>query len=149
MIPKKEVQNNILNYIECHEHSPLFFYPACPITNLSDNNLDNIVIICLKLARYIDSVRKNGDKFILETTAGRSRSSIDIWRHIISYKSEITIFEVMESLYRQREWLIGQYCHGVRRRVFKLKEFSWGRLYLRSMDEYRSYFTQWKDIGSE
>lgn len=83
-----------------------------------------------------------------ETDADTFRSSLDIWRHVIYIKPEITIFQVMSAIWERREELAGQYCYEIYRRVFK--KCTWGTIddeY--EEDEYGLTFEQWKDIDKE
>jgi hypothetical protein len=95
----------------------------------------------------------NSEDKDLETGPNRSRSSLDIWRHIKYYYPTITIFDVMHSLYimgREREEVGGLFCEDVNRRVFRLLRLELEDIYGTSFswcgDEYGLDFDDWKDI---
>jgi hypothetical protein len=84
-----------------------------------------------------------------ETQADCFRSSLDIWRHVIYVKPEVTIFQVMSILWDIQEDLSGQFCYEVERRVFKLD--AWGEVDTdeEEPDEYGLQFSDWKNIDKE
>lgn len=53
-----------------------------------------------------------------ETSNLRYRSWLDIWRHITSIRPEVSVFQVMETLYKLKDEIYGHYCPTVRRAVF-------------------------------
>lgn len=90
------------------------------------NDLDDLVYECFDLASMFASWNPSINNY--ETSSGRLRSSVDIWRHIRSVRPEVDIFSVMESIYRLRENLYGHYCITVKRAVFRP---------VRGIDDYR------------
>lgn len=109
--------------------------------------LDLLILECLKLSLSYCSKDSVNDK--IETEPNKYRSSLDIWRHVIYFNPEITIFDVMESLYENRGKLITHYCPDIKRRVFKLPRDH----YFTSMndedclDEYELTFYDWENIN--
>lgn len=71
----------------------------------------------------------------IETTPGRLRSVIDIWRHLKKYNPDLTIFEVMDSIYKDNSYLYSHYCGFIDRRVFCLAD----------NDEYPEEINDWDD----
>ena len=101
----------------------------------------------LELTRkYRSFLWLDGKQDSFETSAGRWRSVADIWRHIIYFRPEVTIFEVMETIYAHQEQFVGHFCEDVMRRVFAVKSCG-SRLYTEGTDEFGFYFDTWKDIG--
>ena len=93
---------------------------------------------------------KVGDS-LYETDPGRVRSSLDIWRHVKYLKPEITIYQVMNTLFANRKDYVGQFCGGVKRRVFICKENKpgWRLLGTDRYDEYDLVFKEWETISEE
>jgi hypothetical protein len=84
----------------------------------------------------------------VETSTGRHRSSLDIWRHVIFYKPEITLMEVMNILWNTREELRYQMCNMLKKRVFDLESERGVRLHQDSnnYDEYGLSFGDWGNL---
>lgn len=155
-------QEKVLNYLKDKDISPLHF--KSPELYRGDLNrlsgdMDDLLRFIMKVMRYHDSFDKNDD---YDTSSVRWRSSLDIWRHVIYYFPNITIFSVMKSLYNIREECGGQYCTTVHRRTFKLKvepsEKYWSNqvvpthgnppryLYGDEIDEYGLIWFDWENI---
>jgi hypothetical protein len=66
---------------------------------------------------YASNNLKTGIK---ETTSGRRRSSIDVWRHAKFFKPEIEIFDVMRALWNLEKMRVlhSIFCTDVNKRVF-------------------------------
>jgi len=107
-------------------------------------SLDELVLKCLELTNFNWSFSEDNG---IETCSRKWRSVLDIWRHVKYYRPEVTIFEVMNSLYRNKKELIGQYCDQVHRRVFKLKKFN-NNLTLNSQDNFDEFGLKFKDWES-
>jgi hypothetical protein len=142
---------SVKDYIAKHDTSELRFCDAedKEIKVEEELSLDNLVLKCLDLSYkyYSYNIQKN----YIETYPNKVRSSLDIWRHIKYYLPDTTIYEVMNSLYRLRSKLVGQYCFTVSRRVFILFKYreSWGLCNQEQSDEYGLLFREWKDISEE
>lgn len=152
---KRDCVLGFLNNLEEYEKSSLRF-------SQSSNSL---VIATMKpTSREVDYlVRKvlefssqwysyNTREEEIETRPHARRSALDIWRHCKYYSRDITIFDVMASLYNQRSILCGQFCNQVERRVFRIKELVKGSPELRDVttqDEFGLVFEQWKEINTE
>lgn len=90
-----------------------------------------------------------GEEFSYETGAGRWRSVIDIWRHIVFFYPDVTIYQVMEAIYAYQYLFVGHFCTAVQRRVFLLKEYSDDdELYTYDYDEFSLKFSQWEHINA-
>ena len=80
--------------------------------------LDELILEVLKLTNdhrsYTDNV-----KISLETTSGRWRSVYDIWRHVLYFNKEVSLLDVMASMYKNKDKYSGHYCPDIHRRVFK------------------------------
>lgn len=109
-------------------------------------NFDNIVLGCLNLTSKYASISSDNK---LTTHRHRWRSSLDIWRHVKYFVPECTIYDVMRSLYKNKDLLVGHYCDEIERRVFILKENSpdCELMCLYMCDEFNLIFDDWKDIG--
>jgi len=82
-----------------------------------------------------------------ETSYGRSRSSIDVWRHAKSVLPDIDIFTIMESIYNIREGLDGDYCRDVMRSVFDLlTNEDWEGVFEFRCEEYGINFSDWEKL---
>ena len=160
-IEKREYQSaerdKVLEYINRYDMSPLYFTHA-PLKEIESyskkiydsHGLNSLVCKNIELMLGYGSHRRDKDgSYILDTPAGRERrrSVLDIWRHCIVTDPEITIFQVMNSLYHLvGDWVFCQaVCQRIHRRVF----FPYDRRdreYSRVKDEFGLYFKQWKDI---
>jgi hypothetical protein len=113
------------------------------------NDLFDLILQILTLAKTNCSVNIRTQK--LETTARRSRSTYDIWRHVKYYLPETTIFEILREMYKHRNYFYFQYCYTVKRLVFKLKPTP-TNIYLEECyvkDEFGICFKNWETIGLE
>lgn len=154
----KMFRNMVIEYISDRTTTPLKFvdyvyqYQSPQLSYKDDNvlipneeklSLDELVLKVLFFTHFYGSF---GDNF--ETTRDRYRSVLDIWRHVIYYRSDVSIFDVMHSLFNNRTLLIGQYCGNVERRVFKLKEHveNGSLLGVHAHDEFGLQFRDWENI---
>ncbi len=164
-------EEKVLKYIKRKRTTPLIFketgsrhyipnyeimssYPEKKVEDYND--LFDLISELFILAKTCASVNINTDK--METSASRTRSVFDIWRHIKYYLPEITIFEVMREFYKNRNYLSWNYCTTVHRLVFYCCDYDRDegritekrRLWLfKIRDEYGLCFSDWKDIGLE
>ena len=143
-------EESVLDYIKIYNKGILYFREVeNELLHIKD--VDDLVDNCMTLLREKGSYRilESGTKY-LETHPGKFRSSLDIWRHILAVRPEITIFEVMNSIYNIRDRLYGQYCSEVHRRVFKIHLVGYYDHGLESTnyrDEYNLLFKDWENIG--
>jgi hypothetical protein len=108
-------------------------------------SLTTAIYNCLELATKYYSYSK---PFDVETEMGAARSSLDIWRHIKTYNPDITISDVINTMYKMENLLVGHYCDGIRRRVFKLQEneLGWDFLMKDEKDEYNLIWKDWENV---
>lgn len=127
------------------DSGPLIFSKNQQIS-LGGLSLDKAVIRCLELMEKYPSIdQKTGYQ---ETRNGADRSAIDIWRHLQVDYPEVTLPEVMQTMYKIRRKLNGHYCYVVKRRVFFLKSSSFGILFdSRFKDEYGLKLRHWSLKG--
>lgn len=128
----KQKQQMVLDYIQNCTQTPLCFKRAIPvqygqpsippvlqpILNAGSKTLKDLVYAILENCIHFGSYEPESTRF--ETSYGRMRSSLDIWRHVIYYRPDVDIFSVMEVLYQLRNDLYGHYCSTVHRTVFKI-----------------------------
>ena len=150
-------EQKVMNYINSNPNDVLVF-GGNPLTFSIEPELpklDNVYdLVHEVIARANEFNSTNGSGFI-ETSSGRRRSSIDIWRHIKGVLPEVTIFDVMRALY---QYCIVDlkcgffFCGGVRRNVFK----NYGRYSKEAgnlnteksrLDEYGIHIGDWEKIG--
>lgn len=152
----KKRREKVLKYLKKYDTSPLIFKNwEGKTTELPDSdNIDDLVRNILKYAKSYESFGQISDEY--ETDRGAMRSSFDIWRHAKAVKPDITIFQIMESLYNIRDDIYGHYCSTVRRGVFELTpEYGlWsenitdaGNLHFLSR-EYGITFYAWRNIAT-
>jgi hypothetical protein len=148
-------EEKVLNYIKNFNSSPLYFYENVQIefNKLKDSPLWECIERILELTEDYSSNRKIGERLVSETSANRTRSSFDIWRHILSIKPETTIFDVLREMYKNQSELVGHYCSSVYRQVFRLRKIvnnlrdeDW-KLYTDNITEYSVHFKDWENIG--
>ena len=149
------LQQQVLDYIDGRNTTTLQFWDLDKLwednlTNIANSdNLDMLVFKCLELTvTYLsfNIVTKN-----IETTYNRWRSSLDIWRHVKYFKSDVTIFQVMKSLWNIRKCLVGHYCPDISRRVFKIRldSYTYTMMKVDRCDEYNLEWEDWKHILEE
>ena len=140
-------QQNVLDYINRNETDPLAF--SGNTSNIEDRlrglETNDLVFRVLDLTRIYPSINSNGIK---ETSSGRNRSSLDIWRHCLLIVPEISIFQVMSALYNLCiEYEISEmYCPDIHKRVFYITKDCNDFYDVNHSDEYGLYFKDWKDI---
>jgi len=112
------------------------------------DNINNLVIKVLDLSYHFYS-RKLVDKRFT-CSYDKRRSSLDIYRHCKYFKRDITIFDVMNSLYSIGSPILYTiFCGNIMRRVFKLQKnhyyIHFDNLDLK--DEYDLKFSEWNGIN--
>jgi len=150
-------EEKVLAYVDKNNNGPLHFMSVRNSTADKAVKMDlpkvrtteKYIVEVMKLARKNNSVF-NESKTI-ETYYGRMRSAIDIWRHIKDIKPKETIFKVMRTMYKmaQEQKIGGQYCGGVRRRVFLSADLYKTVYNTTQLDEFGLYFAYWENIGLE
>jgi hypothetical protein len=154
VISNRDAVNNYLNSGKVRSKCPLIF----KTNNYSSRNeevdirseldscrtLEDKVLCILRYARGNPSYKKDNTHGY-ETSGGRRRSSLDVWRHLITYYPELTIFEVMSSLCKLElnRLINSNYCYDVRRRVFLPGNYYGWDSY---KDEYGLHLTDWENI---
>lgn len=103
---------------------------------LEDNGecLEELVLKILGYAE--DHASVNCNTGVIETLEERSRSALDIWRHIKYIRTEVTLLDVLKAIYNlfldyennfgknppvYSTFLVGHYCYNVRRQVYKAR----------------------------
>lgn len=146
------INNLVIDFLQTVDTTPLIFYKCTKeVESFKELTLDELVYECLSLTDCYGS--QNPETLSYETQSGKWRSVLDIWRHVRYYQPDVTIFDVMRSLWEQRVKLVGQICNDIHRRVFKLHEHSeWAELVWyenepEDYDEFELNFNEWADIG--
>lgn len=105
-------------------------------------NRKRLVLEILRMARNYCS--HNGT--LVETTPGRNRSSLDIWRHARYLYPDIDLFAIMETLHKlcSDNLVFGQYCGQVHRAVFSIAP--WGTNMSFMCNEYKISFNSWRQL---
>lgn len=129
---KRKAVNDYLAYLiqDGYTLEPLMFSRSWTIEhgytglkrprNYRSLSIDKLVMYTLyQNARHNSILSSNSQ---VETSFGKRRSVIDIWRHVAYMNNSIDIFDVMESLYRQREKLKITYCSVILRTTFLIKD---------------------------
>ena len=115
-------RQKVLDYLSHNNTDPLYFHEYTSTQDefkAEDHTVESMILRALFLCKdYASYSFDTGD---YETSSERLRSCIDIWRHIIYYYPEITIFDVMHGMYNLKDKLGGQFCPDVKRRVFASK----------------------------
>lgn len=146
----KEAKENptfaqVFAYIRSKDSGDLSFFKDGGKGNITlTDNVDANIVQLLKLSRNHGSYLVG--TLAQETSAGRYRSSIDIWRHYRFYDPNIKIADILNGLYRlyQKDQLYTHYCSTVQRRVFK--NMIGGRVMSANQqyqDEYGLKLAQW------
>ena len=125
-----------------------FNYPENKET-WKDLSLKDLIFECLKASKDYYSVNYKTGEY--ETSNGRLRSALDLWRHIKHFKPEVDIFSIMRVIYSMRCSIYGHYCTTVRRRVFRYYpngNYNLNQVYdTARTDEFRLRFSDWQYIG--
>lgn len=153
-------RQKVQEFLNEHDCSPLMFegYKSSKEEFISgEYSVESMVKRTMTLTKDFPSFTKDGENF--ESSNGKWRSVFDIWRHIIYYYPEVTIFDVMHVLYSIQDECGGQFCNSVDRRTFKLKaaynNTSWlneqSNIYNLArdsfyIDEFNLSWRDWKDI---
>ncbi len=162
----KEHRAKVQKYFDNHTPKPLMF--STEFTNNADYGivansdsktqlfelrrtaaklpLRKLILEIIELAkfygtRYCHNKRRQCDP-------DRRRTCTDIYKIIMNYRDDITIFDVMHELYKilqdKRYSVCTSYCDVVRRRTFR---FEYHHIYDRDhRDEFGLMFADWKDI---
>jgi len=178
ILPLSTIRKNVEEYIsngECSLTDPLYMGPS-PNLSQQENELKIIrydlgmkrartlecmIILTLYYSKFLSSY--NSKTKVLETAPNKRRSVLDIWRHIIYFHPEISIFSVMAMLTSKRvkHKLFSTVCYSLGRRVFKLNNRVTGfqsdrKLYLTYpdgsplLDEFHlSFEHDWTRINSD
>lgn len=116
------------------------------ILSENENRLDEFILEILNWTEEVpsyESEKKDCEEYCRE---GANRSSGDIWRHAKAYKKNITIFKVMEVLFRIKHECTVQLCETIHKRVFSSDgdndDYDWGE-----PDEYGLNFGEWQHIS--
>lgn len=149
---REKFRKNIQEYVEKNKHDPLYF--SADKTNeeslfssnsFRDYALTDLTYKILGLTDLFPSRELTTKKF--QCYAGSNRSSLDIWRHIIYFRPEISIYSVMEILYSFENYLYSNMCSDVKRRVFKLANEDDSFYDEDKKDEYGMTFNDWEKIN--
>lgn len=153
---KAGFQESVLKYVNKHLDTTLEFEgwefnsefrDLSEFEDLQLNETDKVVITVLHLSKIYPSKSSLG----VETSKGRYRSSLDIWRHTKQFIPDADIFSVMRSLYKICYHKIcwgASYCNDVKRIVFSRNGLEINQQLFR-VDEYGGMLILWKDVGLE
>lgn len=126
-------------YCKMHDKGDLTFGDgvSCTLSGSIKDNIINILDYCKRYDSWCDGH--------IETSPGRLRSSLDLWRHYRSLDPTITIFQVMNALHDlwKEQSVYTHFCSTVNRRVFKRSSSSSSGEYV---DEYGLTLPEWKDL---
>lgn len=156
-------RNKILAYNSKHDCSPLLFrdyrglIKTIPKEELRFNNdgspnRKRLVLSILSMSEHFDSVREDGT---WETSPGRNRSSLDIWRHAKALYPDIDVFSIMETIHRLTKSgaLFTQYCTTVHRSVTYLSDSRGRDIFTRDDEDlmwrcgdYNISFNTWRNL---
>jgi hypothetical protein len=143
-----EKRENVKTFMEDVDISPLVFdgYDS-PRKKLNSTDVNAMVLRCLRLTIAYKSASVKMP-LVEQCKENASRSVLDIWRHIIYYYPDITIFQVMNSLFDlvASSVVTTLYCNQIKRRVFFFSAYP---NYIRnrlSVDEFDLAIDDWRDI---
>jgi hypothetical protein len=143
-------------YLKTEETSPLilngWFKRRAKVFNLSVYSMEEIVLKVLSLTEQYPTETRDGRDYVSEKS---NRSCVDIWRLIINFIPEVTIFQVMNSIYKIKDKLNCQYCFSIEKRVFYVNSIrnslniilpSSFVHHSEKKDEFGLYFEEWGRI---
>lgn len=142
----------VLHYMKHRNTSPLMFKNVSESEqpDVENMTLNKLVHHCLWLTSYYVSYDAETEHY--QCDSNRWRSSGDLWRHVIYYKPDVTIIDVIKVLWEDRHLFVGHYCEDVHRRVFKCAVVERGsKLYFEDcdeddLDEYNLNFPEWATL---
>jgi hypothetical protein len=143
---------SVKNFLSTSYKEPLHFLDFKDndrIEEMKVISLNDLVMEVLELTtKYCSYVSKTD---MIETDPGKARSAFDIWRHILVFKPETTLYQVMNELYRNRKKLYTIKCSGIHRRVFHILApyYTLDHSYYDTMDEYGYVFSRNWETNSE
>lgn len=159
MLSPRERINIYLSAYNADEKCPLEFYKYSAKKAKETPSIEDMILRVLELTKKYHSF--NPSIGAIETDIGKYRSAIDIWRHIIYFFPDISIYDVMmgiRNLWDQKK-INGHYCTTINRRVFwplhdwESKYFSdlMSRTNMysysgRRWDEFELEWDEWRDI---
>lgn len=148
MAKRIDIRREKINLYNCQQLTdPLVFFDIISKKEIKIpryKTIPRLVMSILSLSRLYVSANK--ETLQIETTKGRNRSVIDIWRHAISQYPDVNIFSIMEAIYSlcADEKVFGQYCVVVRRSVFR-NHYLLGTSNFTAR-EYKIKFHSWKKL---
>lgn len=120
------------------------FFPA-DLTLSSSVHVEELVHVIL---RYVLEFYSQDSLGKIQCGRGARRSALDIWRHAIFFRPEISIFDVMECLIGYNTRMTRRYCFDVERRVFRINDEPDLLLYDdEETDEFGLSVEDWVDIA--
>jgi hypothetical protein len=142
---------------ENHDVEPLYFTPSVDTklrSKLEGNSLEDILYEILCLTRtYNTFTKKSGDELgaSAQTESNRRRSALDMWRIAQGVGLNVSLSEVMESLYKlcmKENRMYVSLCSTVGRRVFRVREDvgQGGGTSTNAWDEFGIVFDDWATI---
>ncbi len=152
-------REKILAYNGKHDCSPLVFMGyggkihKIPAEDLKFNldgspNKRRLILSILDQSNKWSSFNSTTVK--VETTPGRNRSSLDIWRHAKDLYPDIDVFLIMEAIHKLvlSGDVYGQYCCQVHRAVFDIYHHNISDHFWLCR-EYKISFNSWKQLHTE
>lgn len=150
---KQNIRDLVDAYISTQDMSELTFRsnPYCfyqfdddlAKERIKSMKIDNMILEILKLSKKFDS-HNNRER---ETCLDCLRSAQDIYRHIIHFRSDISLYDVMNCLHdlSKNGDIFTHVCCTIERRVFYINDDPEMRDYYTD-DEYGLDFSQWENI---
>jgi hypothetical protein len=147
----RKIVNETLGFLFPNGVTSLYFYSDFRGKKLEDNpfknlNLDNSILECLNIMRYCESYDENAH---YECREGANRSVIDVWRHLKYFNPDLTIFEVMNTVYKLIYYdnLINTFiCGDIYRRVLIAGENEFYAHDYDIYDVFHLFLDEWKNI---
>lgn len=143
-------KEKVIKYMdEWNMNHPLVFKGYEPEKNPLEglSTLSSVLEVLRLSGKYPSYLFFEGQIDGFETYQGCWRSVGDIWRHVVYFRPEITIFDVMDCIYENYEEFVGHYCDTVGRMVFHPASFydeeDFTGIYTQDGDEFGIGFDFW------
>lgn len=146
-----EKEKRVMAFVKKNGDSPLIFGADLYIDARlrkefafppSAKSLTSKIYVILNAAQKRGSVDSKGN---YQCHAGARRSALDVWRLLMGYGVNVSIFQVMRCMCRLK--MVGRsYCSTVQRRVFR--PANPGNIWdSEKIDEFKLHIEDWRSIG--
>ncbi len=142
---QEKARGKVITYLRGRNKSPLHFMNSYLGEKIDIKNAErrSLIGLIIEILSYNEDYYSSG-KGTKRKEYYDYRTSLDIWRHVIYYRPEVTIFEVMKCIANNKEKFVGHICHEIDCRVFSNSIGESEPDDQDDFDEYGLMFKEWK-----